>query len=130
VSAAKLSYYPVSRIFSEKRQNYSLCRLHINSGILASSERTRGKQRGKYTYTTRVRLDVNAPLFRVEFEGLEGPFATEDLELVDILVPTIITGIWEAFGVFIGQDGAIGLHRCTTGEILRIVISQAPNFTS
>lgn len=70
------------------------------------------------TYTTRVRLDVDAPLCGVEVERLEGTLAAQNLELVDVLVTTIVTSVGETFRVLVGQDGAVGLHGGLTCQVL------------
>ncbi len=61
---------------------------------------------------SRVGLNINTPDGRVKVECLECSLATEDLEFIYPLVAAVVTRIGKTFGVFVGQDGTIGLHRC------------------
>ena len=70
------------------------------------------------TYTTRIRLNIDAPLGGVKVECLESTLAAESFEFVNILVATIVTSVGETLGVLVGQDRAIGLHGGLTGQIL------------
>ena len=77
-----------------------------------------------FTYTARVRLDVDAPLCGVEMEGLEGTLLAEDLELVDVLVATVVARVGETLRVLVGEDGAVGLHRRAARQVLRAEIRE------
>ena len=73
----------------------------------------------KVTYAAGVWLDVDAPLSGIEVEGLEGTLLAEDLELVDVLVAAVVTGVGKTLRVLVGEDGAVGLHGGPAGQILR-----------
>jgi len=70
------------------------------------------------THGAGVGLNVDTPLCRVQVERLEGPLPAEDLEFIDILVTTIVTGIGETLRVFVGEDGAVGLHSGPASQVL------------
>ncbi len=67
----------------------------------------------------RVGLDVDAPLVGGEAVGLDGALLAEDLDLVDYLVSSVVAGVWETLGVFVGEGGAEALHDGAGGEVLR-----------
>ena len=46
-------------------------------------------------------------------------FSAETLEFVDPFIPTVVAGVWKAFGVLVRQDRTISLHGSKTGEVLR-----------
>ena len=56
------------------------------------------------TYTTRIWLNVDAPFSRVKVKSLEGTFAAKNFEFIDILVAAIVPGVWETFGILVGQN--------------------------
>lgn len=73
---------------------------------------------GMLTYTARIWLHVDTPLGWVKVEGGQSTLAAEHFELIDVLVTTIVTCSRETFGVLVGQDRAIRLHRSQTRQIL------------
>lgn len=70
------------------------------------------------TYTTRIRLDIDAPLGGVKVECLQSTLAAKGLEFINILVTTVVTGVGETLGILVGQDRAIGLHGGLTSQVL------------
>ena len=74
--------------------------------------------------TARIRLYIHAPLGGVKVERLEGPLATELLELVNPLVPAVIPRVGKTLRVLVGEDGAVGLHRRAAGQVLRAEIRE------
>ena len=75
-----------------------------------------GKTEG--AYAARVRLDVDAPDRGVQVESGKSTLLAEDLELIDVLISAVITGIGKTLGVLVGEDRTIGLHRRQRGQIL------------
>jgi hypothetical protein len=70
------------------------------------------------TYTTRIRLNIDAPLGGVKVERQQSTLAAKGLEFVNILVTTIVSGVGETLRVLVGQNRAIGLHGGLTSQIL------------
>lgn len=73
------------------------------------------------TYTTRVRLNVNTPLRRVEIERGKSTFPAQNLKLIDVLVTTVVTSVRQTLRILVGEDRAICLHGSTAGQILLCV---------
>merc|ERR1712010_331452 len=63
-------------------------------------------------------LDVDAPLFGVQPEGLEGPLLAEALGHIDELVSAVVPRAGVALRVLVGHDGSEGLHDGLGGEVL------------
>jgi len=63
-------------------------------------------------------LDVDAPLGRVEVEGLEGTLLAEELDLVDVLVAAIVAGAGETLGVLVGHGRSEGIEDGARGDVL------------
>lgn len=58
-------------------------------------------------------LNVDTPLLGVQTKGLEGARLAEQLDRVDVLVTSVVTGTWVTLGVLVGhgrtervEDGA------------------------
>lgn len=66
----------------------------------------------------RESLDVDTPLGGVEVEGLEGALLAEQLDLVNVLVATVVTGTGLALGVLVGHGRAQGIEHGARGDIL------------
>lgn len=64
-------------------------------------------------------LDVDAPLLRVDVEGLEGTALAEELDLVDVLVAAVVAGAGETLGVLVGHGRAEGIEDGAGGDVLR-----------
>lgn len=65
------------------------------------------------------RLDVDPPLGRIEAESLEGALLAKQLDLVNVLIATIVTGARQTLGVFVGHGRAKGVEHSARGNILR-----------
>lgn len=63
-------------------------------------------------------LDVDAPLLRVETEGLESAPLAGELNLVDVLVATVVAGTRVALRVLVGHGRAKGIEDGAGGNIL------------
>ena len=72
-------------------------------------------------------MDVDAPQFRVESEGLQGPLAAELLDLVDVDRAAVITGAGIAFRIFVVETRAEGRQARATAKVLRGDQLQATN---
>ena len=70
------------------------------------------------THTARIRLHVDSPLGGIEVEGLESPLLAKNLQLVNPLVASVVTGVWKSLRVLVGQDRAVRLHSRATGQVL------------
>lgn len=88
------------------------------SRIWQSAQECRASNWHNRTYTSRIRLDVDAPFFGIEMERLQGPLAAEVFEFVDPLVTTVVPGPRKTLGILVGQDRAIGLDGSTAGQVL------------
>lgn len=64
-------------------------------------------------------LDVDTPLGRVEVEGLEGTALAQQLDLVNVLVATVVTGAGQTLRVLVGHGGAQGIEDGAGGDVLR-----------
>jgi hypothetical protein len=64
-------------------------------------------------------LDVDTPLGRVQVEGLESTLLASDLNGIDVLVATIVTGTGVTLGVLVAHGRAKGIEDGTGGEVLR-----------
>ena len=67
----------------------------------------------------RQTLDVDTPLGGVKVEGLESTVLASDLNGIDVLVTTVVTGTGVALGVLVGHGGTQGLEDSVGGEVLR-----------
>ena len=95
--------------------------LNVLRGLhaLSCQQSSDDDMQGRFTYTTGVGLHVDPPFGGVKVEGLEGALLAEDLELVDVLVAAVVPRIREALRVLVGEDGAVGLHRRPTRQVLQ-----------
>jgi len=67
----------------------------------------------------RQALDVDAPLRRVEVEGLKGTLLAQKLDLVNVLVAAIVASAGETLGVLVGHGGAEGIKDGAGSDVLR-----------
>ena len=74
---------------------------------------------GKVGGRSRVRLDIDAPLFGVQSVGLEGTLLAHDLDLVDNLITSVVTGVGKTLRVLVGQSRSQALHDGLGGKVLR-----------
>ena len=70
-------------------------------------------------------MNVDTPLVGSESEGGEGTILAEDLELVDDLVSSVVTGTGETLGVLVGHHGACVSMVSRGFEILPRKLSQS-----
>ncbi|MNP14693.1 hypothetical protein D3C76_1070270 [compost metagenome] len=63
----------------------------------------------------RVRLDVG----EIGTEQLLGALDGQRFDFVDVLAAAVVALAWVAFGVFVGQAAALGLHDALAGVVLR-----------
>ena len=68
---------------------------------------------------SRVWLDVDTPLFGVQAVGLEGTLLAHDLDLVNNLVTSVVTGVGKTLRVLVGEGGSQTFHDGLGGEVLR-----------
>lgn len=66
-----------------------------------------------------VTLNIHTPLLRIEMKQRERALAAELLDLVDVLVPSIVSGAGHSFGVVVGKVASKRLENCSAREILR-----------
>ena len=66
----------------------------------------------------RQALDVDAPLRRVEVEGLKGTLLAQKLDLVNVLVAAIVASAGETLGVLVGHGGAEGIKDGAGSDVL------------
>lgn len=66
----------------------------------------------------RQTLDVDTPLGGVKVEGLESTVLASDLNGIDVLVTTVVTGTGVTLGVLVGHGGTQGLEDSVGGEVL------------
>ena len=64
-------------------------------------------------------LNVDTPLGRVQVEGLESTLLAGDLNGVDVLVATVVTGTGVTLRVLVAHGRAQGIEDGTRGEVLR-----------
>jgi hypothetical protein len=76
-------------------------------------------QSSKVGSASRVGLDVNTPLLRVQAKGSQGTLAAKVLELIDMLVTSVVTGTGKTFRVLVGQSSTIGLNGSLRSEVLK-----------
>ena len=74
---------------------------------------------GKVGRGTRVRLDINTPLIRIQAVRLEGTLLAKFFNLVDNLVTTIVTSVGETLSVLVGQSRTQAVHDGLAGKVLR-----------
>jgi hypothetical protein len=67
----------------------------------------------------RQALDIDTPLIRVEMESLESSLLAEQLDPVNVLVATVVTGTGVTLGVLVGHGGAEGIENGTGRDVLR-----------
>ena len=68
---------------------------------------------------SRERLHVNAPLRGIQVEGFEGALLTQQLNLINVLVSTVVSSPRITFTVLIRQHRTKSIQNSSTGEILR-----------
>lgn len=68
-------------------------------------------------WRARQGLDVDAPLLRVQVEGLQGSGLAQQLDSVDVLVTTVVSGARVTFGVLVAHWGSQGVEDCRGREI-------------
>ncbi len=64
-------------------------------------------------------LDVDTPLGRVQVEGLESTLLAGDLNGINVLVATVVTGTGVALGILVAHGRAQSIEDSTGGEVLR-----------
>lgn len=63
-------------------------------------------------------LDVDAPFLGVEVEGLESTRLASQLNGIDVLVATVVSGAWVTLGVFVGHGRPQSIEDGARGNIL------------
>lgn len=63
-------------------------------------------------------LNVDTPLSLVQTESGEGAVLASDLNGIDVLVATVVTGTWVTLGVLVGHGSTKSLENGTGGEVL------------
>lgn len=63
-------------------------------------------------------LDIDAPLGRVKVESLESTLLAKQLDLVNVLVTTVVTGTGQTLGVLVGHGRAKSVEDGAGGNIL------------
>mmetsp|Transcript_5080 Transcript_5080/g.12116 ORF Transcript_5080/g.12116 Transcript_5080/m.12116 type:complete len:363 (-) Transcript_5080:194-1282(-) len=63
-----------------------------------------GSVNGKVGWRSRVWLDIDTPLFRVQSVCLQSTLLAEFFHLIDNFVSPVVTSMWKTFGVFVGQS--------------------------
>lgn len=79
------------------------------------------QQRGVGSEVSRaagVGLDIDAPLGRIQMEGLERTGAAEVLDLIDELVTAVVAVARHALGILIGKGAAKGFDDGEGSEVL------------
>mmetsp|Transcript_4382 Transcript_4382/g.8350 ORF Transcript_4382/g.8350 Transcript_4382/m.8350 type:complete len:292 (-) Transcript_4382:146-1021(-) len=74
---------------------------------------------GEVGGTSRVWLHVDTPLLGVQSVSLQSALLAEDFDLVDDFVSSVVTGMGEAFGVFVGESGSETVHHSSGGKVFR-----------
>lgn len=69
-------------------------------------------------WATAQALYVDTPLLRVQTEGLEGTLLAEQLDRVDVLVATVVSGTGVTLGVLVGHGRAECIENGAGGNIL------------
>ena len=64
-------------------------------------------------------LNVDTPLGRVEVEGLQGTSLACELDGIDVLVTTVVTGTGVTLGVLVGHGRTKGIENGVRSEVLR-----------
>lgn len=64
-------------------------------------------------------LDVDTPLGGVQVEGLESTVLAGDLNGIDVLVATVVTGTGVTLGVLVAHGGAKSIEDSSGSEVLR-----------
>lgn len=64
-------------------------------------------------------LNVDAPLGRVEVEGLQGTGLACELDGIDVLITTVVTGTGVTLGVLVGHGRTKGVENGVRSEVLR-----------
>jgi hypothetical protein len=67
----------------------------------------------------RKALDVDTPLGGVEAESLEGTLLAGDLNGIDVLVATVVTGTGVTLGVLVAHGRTQSIEDSAGGEVLR-----------
>ncbi len=65
-----------------------------------------------------IRLHVNAPFGSIQTKRLERSFLAQILDLVDELVPAVVTSAWKTFRVLISERTSQSFDHCLRREIL------------
>ena len=63
-------------------------------------------------------MDVDTPLGGVQVEGLESTSLASELNGIDVLVTTVVSGTGVTLGVFVGHWGSQGLEDGVGSEVL------------
>mmetsp|Transcript_25925 Transcript_25925/g.54060 ORF Transcript_25925/g.54060 Transcript_25925/m.54060 type:complete len:435 (+) Transcript_25925:409-1713(+) len=74
---------------------------------------------GKVSGRARVGLDIDAPFFRIQSVGGQGAFLAHDFDLIDHLITSVITSVWETFRILVRQGGSQTVHDGAAGEVFR-----------
>mmetsp|Transcript_21723 Transcript_21723/g.40545 ORF Transcript_21723/g.40545 Transcript_21723/m.40545 type:complete len:300 (-) Transcript_21723:60-959(-) len=59
---------------------------------------------------SRIRLDIDAPLFRVQVIGLQGTLLAKFFDLIDDFVTSVVSCMWKTLRIFVGQSGSQAFH--------------------
>lgn len=70
-------------------------------------------------WATRKSLDIDAPFLGVEVEHLKSTSLARQLDGIDVLVTTIVTGAGVTLRVFVGHWGSKSIVDSTRCDILR-----------
>ena len=62
-------------------------------------------------------MDVDAPFFGVKPVCLQCTLLAERLDLIDDFIASVVSGVGEALGVFVGEGRAEAVHDGLGGEV-------------
>jgi hypothetical protein len=62
-------------------------------------------------------LNIDSPFLRIEVEGLEGTGLAENLNLIDVLVPTIVTLSWVSLRILVGHGRSKSVEDGSGGNV-------------
>lgn len=72
----------------------------------------------KVGWTATQALYIDSPFLRIKVERRQGTRLTQQLNRVNVLIPSVVTGTRVAFRVFVGHGRTKRVEHGTRGEIL------------
>lgn len=98
------------------RQVTTVGKIKTHQTVMGAHESLVNLQVGRAATQT---LDIDTPLGGVQVEGLKGTLLACDLNGINVLVSTVVTGTGVTLRVLVGHGGPQSVENSVGGEVLR-----------